>query len=209
MVGVRRFDEGAVLDRIVEAFWRGGYEGTSVDDLVAATGLKRGSLYNAFGDKEAMFLAALDRYAGRLMDPVRQALADPNPRRGLADVMEAYIALMEDQSCPRGCLAVGACAELGGRDDALGRRVAAELVQAEVDLTAAIARWQSAGRLRSDRDPRQLARFLASLVQGMATVHKATGDAGAIRDAASVGLTVVDSWMDARQSEEMTPGPNG
>lgn len=198
MVGTKQFDEPAVLDRIVEAFWAGGFEGTSIDDIVVATGLKRGSLYNAFGDKEAMFLKALDRYAETVTGPIRAALEDDDPRRGLARFFEGHIERMADQSCPAGCLVVGACVELGGREDALGRRIACEMREAEAGLTAAITRWQLAGRLRGDRDPRQLARFLGSLLRGMAAVHRGTGDLDTVRDAAQVGLGVLNDWVIVR-----------
>jgi TetR/AcrR family transcriptional repressor of nem operon len=195
MVGVRQFDEGAVLDRIVNAFWRGGYEATSIDDIVIATGLKRGSLYNAFGDKEAMFLKALDRYAARVTGPLRLALDDDDPKRGLTRFFDAHIERMADCRAPNGCLVVGACVEVGGRGDALGRRVADDLLEAEAGLKATLVRWQMSGRLVSDRDITPLGRYLGTLLRGMAVVHRATGDVAAVQDAARVGLETVDAWV--------------
>ena len=65
----RSFRDQAVADQILQCFWRLGYHGTSIDDLTAATGLNRASLYNAFGDKEAMFAIALSRYAETIAAP--------------------------------------------------------------------------------------------------------------------------------------------
>src|SRR6202011_688874 len=62
MAGVKQFDRDEVLDRAMAAFWTRGYEATSIDDLVQATGIGRGSLYGTFGDKRQLFLAALDHY---------------------------------------------------------------------------------------------------------------------------------------------------
>jgi len=84
----REFDTEAVLDAAVDVFWRRGFEATSIDQLEAATGLRRQSLYGAFGDKERLFLAALRRYHERVGGSVKQALRDPDPRRGVAQMFE-------------------------------------------------------------------------------------------------------------------------
>ena len=88
MAGVKQFDEGAVLDEMMKVFWARGYEATSIDELVKATGLKRGSLYNAFGDKDQMFLAAVNRYRDKAERPLLEILADPDPRRALERMFE-------------------------------------------------------------------------------------------------------------------------
>lgn len=195
MVGVKQFDEDAVLDRLIGAFWAGGYEGTSIDDLTAATGLKRGSLYNAFGDKAAMFARAIDRYSEIVSVKLRAALRDDDPVRGLTRYVNAHVEGMADASLPAGCMMVGACTELGGRSCALGRKVADDLNQSEIELCDALTRWQADGRMRGDRDVRDLARFLGSLLRGMAVVHKATGNLDQVRDAGRVGLEVISQWV--------------
>ena len=62
MAGVKQFDRDEVIERAMDLFWQRGYESTSVDDLVEATGINRGSLYGTFGDKRRLFLATIDRY---------------------------------------------------------------------------------------------------------------------------------------------------
>ena len=79
MAGVRQFDPDEVVDRAMEVFWTRGYESTSIDDLVEATGINRGSLYNAFGDKQGLFLAAIDRYWTTFADDMVAALSDRDP----------------------------------------------------------------------------------------------------------------------------------
>jgi TetR/AcrR family transcriptional regulator, transcriptional repressor for nem operon len=198
MVGMKQFDQDAVLDRIVAAFWEGGFEGTSIDDLVAATGLKRGSLYNAFGDKEAMFLKALDRYRGTVTSPMLAALQDDDPERGLRQFIDAHIERMGDPACPSGCLVVGACTELGGRRDRLGDRVASELSDSEKALIEALRRWTSTGQLRADLDAVPAARYLGALLKGMAATHRGTGNLQMAKDAGRIGFTVVDTWLARR-----------
>src|SRR5262249_57323898 len=62
MAGTKQFDHGTVVDRAMMLFWRKGYGRTSIQDVEKATRLRRGSLYNAFGDKQGLFVAALKRY---------------------------------------------------------------------------------------------------------------------------------------------------
>ncbi len=82
MARPREFDRDQVVDRAVEVFWRQGFEATSIQDLVEATGLNRGSLYNTFGDKAGLFEAALERYmAGAPTQPVVAAADTGPPRR--------------------------------------------------------------------------------------------------------------------------------
>lgn len=195
MVAVRQFDEALALDRIVAAFWAQGFEATSIDDLERATGVKRQSLYNAFGGKAAMFHKALDRYLATVAVPIRAALDDPDPRRAIQGFLDAHVARMADPTCPSGCLVAGSCHELGGRADGLGRRVEEEARASEAALEQALVRWQGAGRLVSGRDPRPLARFLVALVHGMAGVHKAKRDLAATRDAAAVALDALAPWI--------------
>ncbi len=82
MVGTRQFDEDALLEVALKTFWQNGFAATSMIDVAEATGVQRGSLYNAYGDKERLFLLAFERYASRFLDFVRQALSNPDrPRR--------------------------------------------------------------------------------------------------------------------------------
>ena len=76
----RAFDAEAALDRALQVFWRQGYEGTSLSDLTKATGLNRPSLYAAFGNKEALFRKALDRYAEQAGRFLRDAVNEPTAR---------------------------------------------------------------------------------------------------------------------------------
>ena len=78
MAGVKQFDRYEVLDRAMAAFWTRGYEATSIDDLVEATGINRGSLYGTFGDKRRLFLMALDRYWDTVVNAMMEELSDPD-----------------------------------------------------------------------------------------------------------------------------------
>ena len=75
MVGARQFDEQEVIAIALDVFWRKGLHDATMQDLATATGVQRGSLYNAYGDKEAIFLRAFDQYAGQFLETAGNALA--------------------------------------------------------------------------------------------------------------------------------------
>src|SRR6516164_5154650 len=103
MARPREFDEGEVLDRALATFWEHGYEGTSIDDLVAATGLGRASLYGAFGDKEQIFARALERYCAHLGDSLAVGGDEPSARAALERLLRTLVVKSLPRSGPRGC----------------------------------------------------------------------------------------------------------
>src|SRR5262245_3761272 len=105
----RAYDPETALQNVIEAFWRTGYSGTSLDDLSAATGMNRPSLYAAFGDKRALYLRALDHYWTLGHEGMREALAYDRP---LAEALmrvyrKALSIYFPSLGHPRGCFAIG------------------------------------------------------------------------------------------------------
>ena len=100
MVGrPREFDADEALDAAMGAFWAKGYESTSLSDLTAATGLHKGSLYQAFGDKHSLFIEALRRYLNEMLRRNREALeAGATPLEGLRDLAHALVDLASENS---------------------------------------------------------------------------------------------------------------
>ena len=205
MVGVKQFDEAAVLDRIMTLFWQRGYDATSIDDLVAATGLKRGSLYNAYGGKDEMFLRAFDRYIDHVGTPVRERLKAPDARAAIRSWLAGHLERMADPDNPPGCLATHACLEMAQRDDAIGRRVRDSMVAMESLLYDALRRAQAQGHLGPEQDLRALARFFHGTLRGMALLHKATGDISAVRDMADVATSIFDEAAASRGGAKAVP----
>src|SRR4029079_1386104 len=121
----RTFDEHEVVAAARDKFWERGYAATSVDDLTAATGLGKGSLYGAFGDKHTLYLRALDDYISSSLGEVRASLRDP--KRSAYERLAGHIrgqakALVADKD-RRGCLMAKSAAELGATDDAVEKKV--------------------------------------------------------------------------------------
>lgn len=102
MAGVRQFDEEQVLADALTLFWQKGFVGTSMQELAAATGVQRGSLYNAYGGKEALFIAAYRCYLAKYMQGIKKALAQPQLKDALAALFDFSINLIRTDR--RGCL---------------------------------------------------------------------------------------------------------
>src|SRR3954447_23620385 len=85
MVGQRQFDERHALDRAREVFWLKGYGATSMQDIASASGVLRGSLYDAYRDKETLFLRVFEDYADRFLAEAAEALAHPSIDQALRD----------------------------------------------------------------------------------------------------------------------------
>src|ERR1700687_480877 len=102
----RSFDLGKALDAGMLVFWRKGYEGASLSDLTRAMGINRPSLYAAFGDKEALFRKALDRYDEGPAAYVREALKQPTVRAVTEQLLRGAAKLSTDPHHPPGCLMV-------------------------------------------------------------------------------------------------------
>jgi len=108
MVRPREFDFEAAAEGLLNAFWLRGYARTSIADLTAATKLLPGSLYAAFGSKEAMFRLAVDRYQRYLRGAVG---SDVRGLKGLGDLLDAAVRLTADDPERRGCLVINAIPE--------------------------------------------------------------------------------------------------
>jgi AcrR family transcriptional regulator len=187
----REFDADVALEKALRVFCEKGYEGASLPALTKAMGINRPSLYAAFGNKEALFRKALERYVeerGAAMQatldasPVREAVA-----RLLAETADALTA----SDSPRGCLLVqGAlsCSEdAGGIKDELASRRAASVAV----LRRRFERAARDGELPKDADPAGLARFVATVLQGMSV--QASG--GATRaELRRVAETAMRAW---------------
>lgn len=193
MAGVKQFKRNDVLDRAMVLFWRRGYEATSIQDLVEATGINRGSIYGTFGDKQGLFLAVLDHYFEKIARPMIAELANPDPRRAVAGMLGSIIRRTSDPRLPRGCLNTNSSLECPGIGDPISRRVAGGLGQQEAAIYRVLHRAQVEGRLESNLGARALARFFVAVAQGMNVVNKATPDPAILRDIARVAMTVWDT----------------
>jgi AcrR family transcriptional regulator len=163
----RAFDTDKALDRALQVFWQKGYEGTSLSDLTRAMGINRPSLYAAFGNKEALFRKALDRYADGPAGYVRDALAEPTARAVVERLLQGAVDLLTDPRTPPGCLMVQGALCCGEAADSVRQELASRRAAGEAALRQRFKRAMRDGNLPADADCGDLARFVATVIHGM------------------------------------------
>jgi AcrR family transcriptional regulator len=164
----RTFDTDQALDRALEVFWRKGYEGTSICDLTAAMGINPPSLYAAFGNKEALFRRALDRYAETKGAFVHEALAARTAREGITAILHGTARSLTDKSNPAGCLLVQGIAGAGEHAQCIRDELNARRAATQKAMRDRLKQAKDDGELPEDADPAALARYFSTVTQGMA-----------------------------------------
>jgi AcrR family transcriptional regulator len=174
----RAFDPEAALDRAMHVFWTKGYEGASLSNLTRAMRINRPSLYAAFGNKEELFLKVLDRYANGPLAYFRKALAAPKAREVIEQILLGAADMASDPKLPAGCLMVQGALACGDSAGSVQKEVAARRAASEVALHRRLQRAKREGDLSPQADPAELARYIMTVLQGMAV----QGANGAKRD---------------------------
>lgn len=169
----REFDENAVLDSARRQFWETGYAGTSLADLTAATGLGKGSLYGAFGDKHALFMRTLEGYCSDAVADARDELSgDGRAIDRLTEHLRISARLDVENSPGRGCMMAKAAAELGSIDPAVEELVSTSLARWHDELAACISRARDEGDIAADVDADTLAWTLLTVIRGFEALRK-------------------------------------
>jgi TetR/AcrR family transcriptional regulator, transcriptional repressor for nem operon len=201
MAGVKQFDPDEVIGRATNVFWTRGYESTSIDDLVQATGINRASLYNTFGDKQGLFLAAVDRYWATFADSMISALADTDPQRAIAGMFDSIIERISNPRFPRGCFITNTSLECPASGDAIARKINECMARQQTAIYRTLRKSQLEGRIGPEADVKALACFFMGVAQGINVVHKATADLEALKDIVKIALSVL------QKSQQRTPVP--
>jgi AcrR family transcriptional regulator len=164
----RCFNERAALEGALQVFWRKGYQGASLSDLTRAMGIHRPSLYATFGDKEALFRKVLDRYIEGPVGYVSDALRQPTVDGVLDQVFRGFIDMNCDPRNPKGCLLVQGALACGQEAEPVKRELVARRTTGEAAFRRRFERAKKEGDLPPSVDPADLARFLVTVLHGMA-----------------------------------------
>ena len=193
MARPRKFDESDVIAAARDEFWNRGYEATSVDDLTAATGLGKGSLYGAFGDKHSLYLRALDDYIASSLDDVRAGLRNPalSAYERLTRHIRAQAKALAVDKSRRGCLMAKSAAELGASDDAVEGKVERAYSAWRDELVACIKEAQLDGEIDASQNPRALASTLLAFMRGQEALHKGGAKPAQLRVAADEMVSLI------------------
>ena len=172
MVGrPREFDPEIVLDAAMQAFWAKGYEATSLSDLMAATGLHKGSLYQAFGDKHTLFVQALKRYLSDMRRMKNEVVARAStPLDGIQAITHGMLDIADDDcNCPRGCLAINTLVELAPHDEEVQDVLNDHMQRMRKAFAEVVALAQEAGQIRTDRTPEEITALMMTFMLGLGT----------------------------------------
>ena len=191
----REFDVEDLLEKVMLAFLEGGLQGTSMRKLEATTGVTQASLYNAFGDKEGLFLAALDRYTDLILHTLDQHL-DNRDLDGIAAFLSSIVS--PEATYPNvkfGCLMVNTALVANTAGPAVRRRVHAWRANLHARIVAALERAKSRSKLRRGLNLDDCADFLITSLWGIfATIRLAGGDQTVGIPAAKVLNQTLRDW---------------
>ncbi len=163
----RAFNEPAALDAAMRVFWEKGYEGTTLDDLTRAMGINRSSLYATFGDKETLFRKVIARYSTGPMAPLWRALQLPTARAVVETLLRAMVHFLADPSHPQGCLTLQGGMACGSGAESVRRTMIDWRKSGLSRLQKRFRRAQQEGDLAPDVDPKDLARYILIVMNGL------------------------------------------
>lgn len=173
MSRAREFDETEVIDKALQVFWQQGYEGTSLNDLLDATGLTKSSLYAAFGSKEDLFHRIVERYLSKHVE-FRQAcaLAEPTPRRIVERLLYGMADLHAGARTPPGCLITSAALACSPEAESIRQELVRSRNEFGQALRGRLEAVTSAGPLPTGMTATDAARLVVVTIQGMAVGAK-------------------------------------
>jgi len=190
---LREFDTEEVLDQVMDVFWRHGYESTSIRDLMEATGLNKGSLYQAFGDKHSLFMTVLERYLQRNVEGTRQIFANCPPGDAIALWISTMQAESARQGCEKGCLLWNTTSEMVPHDSKVKALIERYLDLMSAEFTDVFRRGQAAGKYRSDVTAESLTSYLMTAMAGAASMKKGDFNGGYSEDYPQLVLSTLQA----------------
>ena len=193
MARPREFSEDQVLDAAMHLFWAKGYPGTSLQDLVEATGLKPPSIYNAYGNKRGLFNVVLARYSEQVMAHFVKTVQDaPTARSAVERLLKAIVKQHFDPATPGGCLVGLAAQECRLHDTETQAAVAKEFRKLDDAICARLANGKSNGEFSDDLDPRGTSTAVVSICAGLLTLGRGNYSRHALQRATRAAASLID-----------------
>ena len=173
----RAFEESVALDAAIDCFWRRGYEATSVRNLSERMGIGGTSLYNAFGDKRALFVQALERYMERATrERIRRLETSLPPKQAIRQFFREIVERAVNDRDRRGCFLINSALEVAPHDAELGAEIAERLGEIEAFLRRSVQAAQADGSVPKDRNSREIARLLLGVLLGVRVLARSKPD---------------------------------
>lgn len=190
----RTFDTDTVLEKALDLFWRDGYASTSLQALLCHMGISRQSLYNTFGDKRSLFLAALTRYMGMAAEKLGPLEAEGASLPEL-QAFFAGLGAAKAEATPgakRGCMVGRICMELGSEDPDVAAAVQAFFVRTEKAFENALQNAHDRDQIREDVDVSAVARHFTAVLHGMGLMHRAGIPGDDLAEVVRVAFSVIE-----------------
>jgi len=193
MARLKAFDEQHAIDKAVDCFWSRGYDATSVRDLGAAMGIGGASLYNAFGDKRALFVKCLERYANRSS---RERMARIEEKNAPKDAIRAFLGeiverSLKDSDC-KGCLLVNSALDVAPHDAAIGAAVAGYLDEIRDFFRRNIEAARRAGAVPRGIDAEAVSGHLLGVLMGIRALTRVKPERKLLESVARPALALLD-----------------
>ncbi len=193
MARPRQFDEQAVRDAAIRCFWSQGYEATSIKDLIEETGITAASLYNAFGDKRALFRMALDHYVeSGIGERIRRFQSMP-PREAIGAFFEDVLNRSLSDPDRKGCMVVNSALELAPHDTEFREIIAGVLDRIEIFFLKCIKAGQADGTITRCGSARSLARHLMAVLMGVRVLARVRPERALLEGAIEPALLLLQS----------------
>jgi TetR/AcrR family transcriptional repressor of nem operon len=193
MARPREFDEATALESAIECFWHRGYEATSVRDLADKMGISAPSLYNAYGDKHALFVQALERYLDQSTRARIKRLEDSlPPKQAIRHFIEEIIERSVNDRERRGCFLINSALEVAPHDKELGALIADRLAEIEAFFYRSIKAAQARGTVPRSRVAKDLARLLLGVLLGIRVLARSSPERALLEGVARSALSLLD-----------------
>jgi len=193
MARPREFDEATALEAAIECFWHRGYEATSVRDLADKMGISAPSLYNAYGDKHALFVQALEHYldhsARALIKRLESSLP---PKQAIRRFIEEIIERSVNDRERRGCFLINSALEVAPHDRELGAFIADRLTEIEAFFYRSIKRAQAEGTVPRNIAAKDVARLLLGVLLGIRVLARSKPERSLLEGVARPALALLD-----------------
>lgn len=191
MARAKEFDPETAVDAAMRVFWEKGYQGTSAQDLCDSTGLGRSSIYATFASKRELYIRALRRYDAVMAERQEALLLADEPLAGRLRTLLTTVIDDELGDAPRGCFAVNAAVEFGGRDAQVTELAEASFQRLRTVLATAITGARAAGELRGDADAAALADYVHAAMNGLRIMARTSRDRARLTSVADTILAAL------------------
>lgn len=189
----REFEERQAIDKAMRLFWRKGYDGAPLPDLLREMDVSRSSFYNAFGEKRRVLAESVRQYMEGAMDGVLLPLFEPNA--GRAQIEETFRRMLEHTAGPNGrhgCLVNNCMAEIAPHDAEARKLLVAARAMVEDGFARAAERGQADGTISRSESPRSIGRFLLNTFSGLNVASKGRPGREVLEDIARMALRILD-----------------